>query len=71
MREGKEKKKKNILKTTHSATVCTNKKLCCLFSSNNLGKSANILNVLSKQYIEMLEDNVLEPYKFINVSNYS
>ncbi|XP_060859009.1 protein FAN-like isoform X1 [Metopolophium dirhodum] len=29
-------------------------------------KDSNILNIISKQYIEMLDHNVLEPYKFIN-----
>lgn len=33
-------------------------------------KDSNILNIISKQYIEMLDHNVLEPYKFINVSVY-
>lgn len=33
-------------------------------------EDSNILNIISKQYIEMLDHNVLEPYKFINVSFY-
>lgn len=37
-----------------------------IFSSD---EDNNTLNILSKQYIEMLQHNILEPYKFINVSN--
>jgi len=33
-------------------------------------EDSNILNIISKQHIEMLDHNVLEPYKFINVSVY-
>lgn len=29
-------------------------------------EDSNILNIICKQYIEMLDHNVLEPYKFIN-----
>jgi len=41
-----------------------------LFHITSSDKDSNILNIISKQYIEMLDHNVLEPYKFINVSIY-
>jgi len=41
-----------------------------LFHIISTDKDSNILNIISKQYIEMLDHNVLEPYKFINVSIY-
>lgn len=42
-----------------------------LFYVFSLDEDKNTLNILSKQYIEMLEHNILEPYKFINVSNFN
>lgn len=39
-----------------------------LFSTE---EDTNTLYIISNQYIEMLNHNVLEPYKFINVSNYN
>lgn len=36
----------------------------------SLEEDKNTLIIISKQYIEMLEHNVLEPYKFVNVSHF-
>lgn len=44
--------------------------LSFLFHIISSDEDSNILNIICKQYIEMLDHNVLEPYKFINVCIY-